>query len=192
MSASRCARPLETGELSDYWIGDMPPARLEQIELHLLDCDECSGRLREIVALAEGTRQLAREGALRVVLNQAFLDRAAQEGLRIRQYSPPPGGGVQCTVAQSDDLVVGRLQLATGVDLTNVESLDLAMCDRDGHEMMRLRDVPFDTIAKEVIFNEPIAYLRTLTSKVLVVRMFAVNPGGERLLGQYTFNHYAS
>lgn len=192
MSASRCAHPLETGVLSDYWIGDMTPADQEQTELHLLGCDECSGRLREIVALAESTSQLAREGALRVILNRTFLDRAAQEGLRIRQYSPPAGGGVRCTVTQNDDLVVGRLQLANDVDVTTVESLDLAMCDQDGHEMMRLRDVPFDAASKEVIFNEPIAHLRTLTSEVLVVKMLAVDPGGERLLGQYTFNHYAS
>ncbi len=192
MSASRYAHPLETGVLSDYWIGDMTPADQERTELHLLECDECSGRFREIVLLADGTRQLAREGALRVILNQTFLDRATQEGLQIRQYSPPAGGGVRCTVTQNDDLVVGRLQLANDVDVSTVESLDLAMCDRDGHEMTRLRAVPFDTISKEVIFNEPIARLRTFTSEVLVVKMFAVDPRGERLLGQYTFNHYAS
>lgn len=192
MSGERCTRPLDAAALSDYWIGEMPRAEQRQIELHLLECDECGDRLREIIALAEGTRQLAREGALRVVLDQTFLDRAAQEGLRIRQYAPPPDGGVQCTVTQNDDLVVARLRLGTGIDLTNVESVDLAMCDPDGHEMMRLRAVPFHAASKEIIFNEPIARLRTLTTEVLLVKMFAVDPRGERLLGEYTFNHYAS
>ena len=192
MNGGRCARPLEMTALSDYWIGAMPPEDREPVELHLLECDECGGRLLEIVALAEGTRQLAREGALRVVLSQTFLDRAAQEGLRIRQYAPPRGGGVQCTVTQNDDLVVARLALETAVDLTNVQSVDLAMCDPDGREMMRLRDVPFHAASKEIILNEPIAGLRTFTMEVLLVKMLAMDPRGERLLGEYTFNHYAS
>ena len=192
MNGGRCARPLEMTALSDYWIGAMPPEDREPVELHLLECDECGGRLLEIVALAEGTRQLAREGALRVVLNRTFLDRAAQEGLRIRQYAPPRGGGVQCTVTQNDDLVVARLALETAVDLTNVQSVDLAMCDPNGREMMRLRDVPFQAASKEIILNEPIAGLRTFTMEVLLVKMLAMDPRGERLLGEYTFNHYAT
>ena len=95
-------------------------------------------------------------------------------------------------MTQNDDLVVARLRLETAVDLTNVESVDLAICDPDGREMMRLRDVPFQAASKEIILNEPIAGLRPLTTEVLLVKMLAVDPRGERLLGEYTFNHYAS
>jgi hypothetical protein len=178
----------DAGLLADYWIDALAEAEQERVELHLLDCDECGARLGEIIALADGVRQLAREGALRVVLSDTFVERAAREGLRIREYAPPAGGGVQCTVTTNDDLVLARLS----ADLSGAQHVDLAMCGSDGREMMRLRDVPFHAATREIVFNEPIAHLRTLNLDVLVVRMLARDQQGERLLGEYTFNHYAS
>jgi hypothetical protein len=174
--------------LADYWAAALAGAEQERVELHLLECDECAASLREVIALADGVRRLAREGALRVVLNDAFLERATHEGLRIREYAPPAGGGVQCTVTANDDLVMARLP----ADLRGARRVDLAMCAPDGQEMMRLRDVPFQAAGKDILFNEPIAQLRTLTHQVLLVKMYAVEENSERLLGQYTFNHYAS
>ena len=39
-----------------------------------------------------GIRNLARQGSLRMVVSDMFLKRAAEEGLRVREYAPPAGG----------------------------------------------------------------------------------------------------
>jgi hypothetical protein len=39
---------------------------------------ECGARLREVIALAEGVRRIAREGSLRVIVSNSFLKRAAE------------------------------------------------------------------------------------------------------------------
>ncbi len=68
--------------LADYWLAALPASEEEAVEEHLLGCDQCGARLREVIALTEGVRNLAREGSLRMVVNDTFLKRAAEEGLR--------------------------------------------------------------------------------------------------------------
>src|SRR3954463_14485350 len=104
-----CQRPISAAVLADYWIEALEPAEEEAVEQHLLECDSCGTELRSVIALAEGVKTLSREGSLRMVVSDAFLLRARQEGLRIREYAPPRGGSVQCTVGADDDLLIGRL-----------------------------------------------------------------------------------
>jgi hypothetical protein len=83
-----CSNPIDAAILADYWSAALSGSDEQTVEEHLLDCDRCGDRLREVIALAEGVRELAREGSLRMVVNDAFLQRAMAEGLRIRQYAP--------------------------------------------------------------------------------------------------------
>ena len=55
-----CANPIDATVLADYWFAALTDSEEEAVELHLLGCDECGARLREVVALAEGVRTLAR------------------------------------------------------------------------------------------------------------------------------------
>src|SRR5512146_556161 len=103
-----CSNPIDAAVLADYWLAALPEADEQVVEEHLLDCDRCGARLREVIALAEGVRKLAREASLRMVVSDAFLKRAAEEGLRIREYAVPPGGAVECTVTAEDDILIGR------------------------------------------------------------------------------------
>jgi len=188
MNESRCASPIDAAVLADYWLAALSPAEEESVEEHLLGCDECGSRLRELIALGEGIRTLARRGVLRVIISESFLKCAAREGLRVRQYAPPAGGSVNCTVTPEDDLLIGRL----AVDLTSAGRVDLCLCDAAGTEQRRLRDVPVNAAQREVIFNEPIELARAAPANVLVVKLVAVEEPGERVLGQYTFNHTPS
>ena len=189
-----CARPLDAGVLADYWIGALPdggPAEesVESVEEHLFECDECGARLREVIALAEGVRALAREGSLRMVVSEAFLRSAAEDGLRIREYAPPPGGGVQCTVAADDDLLISRL----AADLSGADRVDLCICDEGGAEKARLVDIPVQSGASGIAFQEDIALVKAAPTHKMIARLVAVDPAGsERLLGEYTFNHTRS
>jgi hypothetical protein len=184
-----CQNPIDAVVLGDYWLSALPEAEEEAVEVHLFACDECGTRLRVVIALAEGIRNLAREGSLRMVVSDEFLRRTEKEGLRVRQYAPPRGGGVQCTVAAEDDILIGRL----AADLRGAKRVDLSICDERGAQRLRLQDIPVNSGAGSVIYQESIAFAKAMPTSVIIMRMVAVDEtGGEHLLGEYTFNHTRS
>lgn len=184
-----CSRPLDAAVLADYWLAALTKPEEEAAELHLLDCDQCGARLREVIALAEGVRKIAREGSLRMVVSDAFLKRAAQEGLRIREYSPPAGGGVQCTVTAEDDLLIARL----AANLTGAKRVDLSLCDERGVEQLRLPDIPVQPGSGGIVYQESMTFAKAAPTNKMIARLVTVDEaGGERLLGEYTFNHTRS
>lgn len=184
-----CSNPIDAAILADYWRAALPQPEEEAIEEHLLTCDQCGARLREVIALAEGVREIAREGSLSMVVSEMFLKRAAEEGLRVREYAPAPGGSVQCTVTQDDNFLIGRLT----ADLSRAKRVDLSFCDERGVEQLRLPDVPFHSGAENIIFQESITYAKAMPTSTMIVRLIAFDEtGGERLLGEYTFNHTRS
>jgi hypothetical protein len=183
-----CSNPIDAAVLADYWLSGLTSSHEESVEQHLFDCDVCGARLREVIALAEGVRALAREGSLFMVVSDAFLKRAAEKGLRVRQYAPPPGGGVQCTVTAEDDILIGRL----AANLSGAKRVDLSFCDERGIEQSRLPDIPVNPATGSVLFQQSITFAKAAPTHKLIARLFAIDDGGERLLGEYTFNHTRS
>jgi hypothetical protein len=182
----RCANPIDAAVLADYWLGILPGDEEEAAELHLLSCDSCGARLREVMALAQDVRNLAREGSLLMIVSDAFLKRLTQEGLRVREYAPQPGGSIACTVTAEDDFLVGRMT----ADLSRAKRVDLYICDERRTERLRLADIPFNSSAGSVTFQQPITYAKAAPSETMVARLVAFDDAGsERLLGEYTFNH---
>ena len=49
-----CSHPIDPAILADYWVGALAPPEEEAVEEHLLGCDLCGTRLREVIALADG------------------------------------------------------------------------------------------------------------------------------------------
>ncbi len=184
-----CSNPIDAAVLADYWLGALAKSEEEMVEEHLLECDRCGARLREVIALAEGLRNLARQGSLRMVVSDAFLKRAAEEGLRVREYAPPPGGGVECTVTAEDDILIGRLV----ANLSAVKRVDLCICDERGVEQIRLPDIPVHSGASSVVYQESITFAKAMPTNKMIARLVTVDEaGGERLLGEYAFNHTRS
>lgn len=184
-----CARPIDAAVLSDYWLGALAGPDEESVELHLLGCDACAARLRDVSALAEGVRRLAREGNLQMVVTDAFLQRAAEEGLRIREYAPAPGGSVLCTVTEDDDLVIGRL----AADVAGASRVDLCLCDERGVEQARLQDIPVRAGSGSVVWQPSSRFMKDAPSMTVIARLVAFDEAGtERLLGEYTFHHRRS
>jgi hypothetical protein len=182
----RCANPIDAAVLADYWLGILPGKEEEAAELHLLNCDSCGARLRELIALAAGVRNLTREGSLLMIVSDALLERVTQEGLRVREYAPPPGGSIACTVTAEDDFLVGRLT----ADLSQAKRVDLCLCDARRTERLRLADIPFNSSAGSVAFQQSITYAKAAPSETMIARLVSCNDaGGESLLGEYTFNH---
>lgn len=179
-----CARPLELATLADYWFEDAEPAEQERVEQHLMECEACSARLRGLVALGEGVRRAAREGAVQVVVSAAFVETAGRHGLRTREYRVPPGGRVACTVTPEDDLLLSRLE----ADFRGVSRLDVVSSWEGGPEQ-RVDDVPVSPDARELILAQSMPAMRALGDGVMRVRLVASEESGERLLGEYTFAH---
>lgn len=181
-----CQRPVDAAILADYWLGALPKSEEEDVEEHLFTCDECGARLREMIALAEAIRNLARQGSLLMVVSEAFVKRVADEGLHVREYAPPIGGSIECTVTAEDDFLIGRLT----ADLSRAKQVDLCFCDQRGNERLRMADIPFNSGAASVAFQQSISYAKAASSETMIARLMAFDDaGGERLLGEYTFNH---
>lgn len=181
-----CANPIDAEVLMDYWLADLAADTESLVEEHLLSCDACGDRLRETIALAERLRALARAGSLQVIVGDEFLRHAADAGLRLREYAPPAGGSIQCTVTEDDDLLVARL--ATG--LITAARVDLSWCDPRGVEHQRMVDIPIHKDAGAVICQQSIRWAKASPSETMIARLLAVNgPGDERVLGEYTFHH---
>jgi hypothetical protein len=182
----KCTNRIDPAVLADYWLAALAKPEEEGVEEHLFTCDECGARLREVIALEEGIRKIAREGSLLMVVSDAFLKRAAEDGLRVREYAPPRGGGIECTVTAEDDILIGRLTS----DLSGAKRVDLCICDQRGVERLRLPDIPFDPGAGSVAFQQSITYAKAASSETMIARLVSMDDaGGERLLGEYTFNH---
>lgn len=181
-----CAQPIDAAMLMDYWLGALQSTVEEPIEEHLMGCDHCGDRLREVIALAEGLRALARSGALLVVISDHVVTRAEEMGHRIRQYAPPPGGSVQCTVSADDDLLVARL----AADLSSAERVDLSWCDDRGVELQRMSDIPVRGDTGTVLCQQSITMAKSSPSNTLIARLVSVDSAGaEHLLGEYAFHH---
>lgn len=181
-----CVKPVDDGALADYWLGALPGSEEEAIEEHLLACDECGARLRETIALGEAVRELARGGSLLMVVSEAFLRSVSEQGLRVREYAPPNGGDIACTVTEEDDFLIGRLT----ADLSAVRRVDVSLCDERGVEKLRMADVPFNPRAGSIAFQQSITYAKAAASETIIARLVGFHEKeGERLLGEYTFRH---
>jgi hypothetical protein len=181
-----CLNPLDSVTLADYWLAALPKAEEEAVEEHVFGCGECTARLARWAAIAEGIRDLARQGSLLMVVSDSFLKSVAEEGLRVREYTPPAGGSIACTVAAEDDFLIGRLT----ADLNAARRVDLSLCDAAGSERLRMADIPFDSRAGSVAFQQSITYAKAAPSETMIARLIAWDDGSaERLLGEYTFHH---
>ena len=121
-----------------------------------------------------------------MVVSDAFVKRAEEEGLRVREYAPPPGGGVQCTVTAEDNFLIGRL----AANLSGAKRVDLCICDGSGVEQLRLADIPVRSGASGVLYQESITFAKAAPSNKMIARLVSLDEtGGERLLGEYTFDH---
>lgn len=179
-----CPHPLELATLVDYWFGDAAPAEEARVDEHLMACDGCGGRLRALLALGEGVRRATHEGRVHVVVTPAYLETAAREGLRTREYRVTAGERVACTVTPEDDLLIARLI----ADFTGVSRVDLVTLS-EGERDQRIEDVPVRADAGELLVAQPMPAMRALGPTVLRMRLLAQETSGERLLGEYTFAH---
>jgi hypothetical protein len=186
VTSPTCAARIEDQALLEYWLGELDEVAEARIDEHVLGCIACSQRLGEIVALADGIRSAQSRGTLRAFVTDAFVRVAAGHGTRVREYRVPRNGSVDCSVAPEDELLVGRLE----APLAGVNRVD-AICYVNDAPTDVFRDIPFDAASGQVVVMPKIAHMRTMPSHRRRFRLIAVDDGGERVIGDYTFNHTA-
>lgn len=181
-----CQTPIDQAVLTDYWLALLPPPEEDGVETHLLACDACGGRLRQIILLSESLREIARSGACRVVVPEEFVTHVIESGRQVRQYSVAPGETVHCTISADDDFLISRY----AADLSGGERVDLRFFDRRDVERLRMDDIPVRSDARYVIVQEPTVFAKAGPSGTMVARLLAVSEDGqERLIGEYTMQH---
>jgi hypothetical protein len=123
---------------------------------------------------------------LNVIVGDRLTTRAVEAGRRVREYAPPAGDSVQCTVSADDDFLLARLV----ADLHDAPRVDLSWCDRRGVEQARMADIPVRADAGQVLCQQSIAWAKAGPTSSMTARLLAVDEaGGERVLGEYTFHH---
>ena len=180
-----CLSPISEETLLEYWMAALDEAAETAIEEHLFACDACGGRLRGTIALAEALRDVARSGSLRVIVSDDFVRQARAEGRTVREYTPPRGGMVACTISADDDFLIARLV----AELDGVPRVDLGIYDSEGRERGRMADVPVDAAARAVLYQESATFAKAAPDDVMVLRLLAVEAEGERVLGEYEMRH---
>ena len=185
MDALRCADPIPLPTLLEYWLGELDEARELAIDEHLLGCAHCTANLQALADIGDGIRMAVGAGDVNTVVTGPFVERLAARGLRLRQYRVPHNGSVHCTVAPDDDLLITRLV----APLDDVEHLDIERLTEDGVAVERVRDVPFDASAGEVLFTPRIARIRALPRTTVRFRLVSTDAAGDRIVGDYTLYH---
>ena len=83
-ASASCANPVDAAVLMDYWLAALPSDEEQAVEEHLMTCDSCGDRLREMIALSEGLRALAQSGSLVVVISDRLVTHAEEIGQHVR------------------------------------------------------------------------------------------------------------
>jgi anti-sigma factor RsiW len=177
--------PASGDELLSWWLGELEGAEAERIEEHLFACGRCAARLQRLIGIGEALRDTIRRGDVGFVASAPLVRRMKEAGLTVREYTLEAGGSVSCTIAPGDDFVVAHLHAPLG----DVRRLDLIFEDRFVGTQ-RMTDVAFDRQAGELTMVPSAAMLRSLGHEQQRVRLVAVEAEGERVLGDYTFNHH--
>jgi hypothetical protein len=188
MTTMRCVMQLPLERLLGYWFGELAEADADELEIHLFDCPACHASLDELAAIADGVRALTCKGTLRTIVTDVFVARLGRAGLKLREYSVPAFGSVNCSVGPDDEVVVARLE----ADMREAGRVDALLYDIEGEGVERIEDVPLGAARDALVFTPRTDALRSLPDSTARVRLLAVDAHGEHVLGDYTFHHTAT
>lgn len=197
-----CTAPLSLDALLGYLLGELPEVELDAIEDHLFACAQCHRRLAALDDLRRAVAEAVRGAALGGSVAGAFLERAARDGLSVRDYRIARGATVACT-AGPEDLVLVRLALdeatpeAAAGETERAAALRLAVrfedLERGEVAELPVREVVADRGANEVMLVFPGERVRAYPRSRWTLRLRGeppAEPGGHGAdLGSYVMDH---
>jgi hypothetical protein len=189
--------------LIDYWATALSAEGEAAVEEHAFECDDCSRRLNAIGQLAGGVAQaISRHGGMEIIATTSLVDELERDGVVIRRYEAKLGDRVLCTVGALDDLVVTFIK----ADLRPHERIGFRVVASGDRILTEDDDLPIDRATNSLVYtlsgdlarSEQFAdYVRGAprpssgTEEVLLLtaKFFAIEPAGERPLGEVVFAH---
>jgi hypothetical protein len=194
---------LELSQLVDDWAGELAADATSAVEEHAFACDACARRMTAVGQLAHGVlRTIARRGGFDIVATQSMISQLERDGLVTRHYRAKLGDVVPCGVGATDDLLVTTID----ADLTAVDSVSISLRSGDGRLLRRRDDAPIDRASGQLVYTLAGDVARSpgfedavrggpkpagVTGEVLriIVTFSAVEPTGERVLGEVLLDH---
>jgi hypothetical protein len=184
--STRCASPLSLDSLAAYALGELSGQAEAAVEEHYFGCAECTERLQWLQSLSHGVASLVRQGLVSSGVRGAWVQRAGEQGLRLRQYTIDCGKSVNCTVGADDDFVV--VHLSVGESPPGELHVETEFHDLDrGHR--ERRDLPAQFVDRdtgEITYAFSGALVRSFPRSRWVMH---VRGEDGRRLGPYTMNH---
>jgi hypothetical protein len=185
---TRRDHPFTDGDLIDYHLGELPPDRSESFEDHLFECSACAARLDEVGRIATAVRSAAADGQVGANVTGAYLERAAANGLSLREYRLEQGQTVACS-GGPEDLFVVRL----AADFSGAEDLSAEIDFRDlsSGESLTLppRQVLPDTERGEIVLVFPGGEVRAYPRSVWTITVNGEVGGAARSYGPFVMDH---
>ncbi|MGH7488515.1 MAG: zf-HC2 domain-containing protein [bacterium] len=177
--------PLSIATLTEYWMGELDERTQSDVEEHLFSCSLCHATLELLVAMGEGIRAVSRKAGVAAVLTPDFVRKLKAEGAQVREYSLQPGDSVLCTIAPDDDIVLAHLH----APLAGIDRLDAVFEDSHSGKQFRYDDIAFNPGQGEIVFAPKASDLRSYGKGTRTLRLLSVSAAGERVIGEYVFNH---
>jgi len=87
-------------------------------------------------------------------------------------------------VLPEDDLLIGHIE----GDFSGISHLDL-LWQIEGESERRIKDVPVNPTAGELLLAQAMPAIRLMGPVRARLLLLAQEPAGERLVGEYTFDH---
>jgi hypothetical protein len=189
--------------LVEYWARELAADTEAAVEEHAFECDACARRMSAVGQLAEGVlRTVARRGGVDIAATQSMIQQLERDGLVTRHYRAKLGDVVPCGVAAEDDLLVTTIE----ADLTGVERVSFSLLAGDGRVLRRVDDSPVDRASGQLVYTLAGDLARSvffedavrggpkppgIVGEVLKIvgRLAAVEPTGERVLGEIELQH---
>lgn len=179
---------LGLGPSVDYLLGELAEEDAARLEMHLFECDACAEKIVTVERIGRAVADVARDAAVGANVNEAFLKRAARDGLTMREYRIPAGETVACT-AGPEDLVVVRLAADFGE--ASELSLDVTFHNLESGEVQApvTRWVSPDRNLGEVILVFPGELVRTYPRSRWNLEVSGELPSGREGFGSFVMDH---
>lgn len=178
-------------ELLDYLFDvfeEVGSERADALEDHLFGCGACADRIASLERLRTAVTGAARRAEVAANVNAAFLERAARDGLTLREYRIPAGTTVPCA-AGPEDLVVVRLAADYGAVEDFALAAELHDLERESVTPLPARDVVVDRGLDEVILVFPGQLVRSYPRSRWTMRLRGAGAGVRFEIGPFVMDH---
>jgi hypothetical protein len=166
-------------------LDELDETEASAVETHVLGCGPCAATLERLLRIGGAVREVVRAGQLAFPCSPALLQELRTAGLISRAYRLAPDQVVPCTVGARDIYTLTTLE----AELRGVSQLDLVRTTAEGSA--RMRDLPFDAGSGLAMYVSRGDLLRKIPTTRIKLELVAVEPAGERTLGEYFLDHTA-